>query len=436
MWSIFVSYPYAYIGHTFNGVFIYDITEPEKPKIVEQILLPIYKNDPEFRNIISPDVLRYHPPVLPFDPEEVIYSPVCGIAPANGYLYIASGYSDLSIVCSEEYFHEPESDKGKKCARLNAGSFYDQYTYGTDDGVSVYQFAHTNIHAAIQTCDMIYIAGGMGGILAVSAQTMEECFRAITHGPALDIAIYEDTLYVAEGDAGLSIWKIQNNGFSKIAVFSAEGEFVRQVVISENGKFALLHVGATKLWILNISDVTNPSLVMTEKSSLGLIYDHHISTVGVNGRYYSCFWNASYCKWFDLGGDTPLLMPWVQHRLGFSNGITALENSDLQKFLVVNRGGYAILDCSTSVDFSKIDVINVPGASIAGKPTIYNNILFVSNRVSGQVYFIDIRDISHPRLLRELNFKGYPGLITVLEDRIAIPLDNQGIAICKIHMAD
>ncbi len=432
MWSIMVSYPYAYISHTFNGVYIYDISDPIKPVNIEQLLIPVSINDPECRNIITPDILKYHPPVLPFDPEKILYSPVCGITVTEGFLYIAAAFTDLHVVSSGAYFHEPELNSIKHCARLTGGSFYDSCPHGTTDGVSVYRFAETNIHAAIQTQDMIYIAGGMGGILAVSAQTMQECFHAATDGPALDIARYEETLLVAEGNAGLSIWKINNNTLNKITVFTTEKQSVRQVVVSENGRYALLHVGCMKLYIIDITDPWHPCLKLSESSSIGQIYDHHISTVGVDGRYYSCFWNASYCKWFDLGADEPRLMPWVQHHLGFSNGITASGSLSATDFLLINRGGYAMLDSSTATDFATVGVTQIPGTSISGKPYIWDNILFVSNRVRGQVYIIDISDFSNPRLLRELQFSGYPGLVSAFEGRIAIPLDNQGIAICRI----
>lgn len=79
-WRVKLSFPYAYLYHTHNGVFILDVSDPKQPKELAQIRIPLLPGEKGFRKPKTEDKSGVRPVVIPFDPEKVCYSPVCGLS--------------------------------------------------------------------------------------------------------------------------------------------------------------------------------------------------------------------------------------------------------------------------------------------------------------------------------------------------------------------
>ena len=78
-WRVKLALPYAYLYHTYNGVFILDVSDPTQPKELTQIRIPRYPGENGYQKLKMEDKSGTRPKVLPFDPEKVCYSPVCGL---------------------------------------------------------------------------------------------------------------------------------------------------------------------------------------------------------------------------------------------------------------------------------------------------------------------------------------------------------------------
>jgi len=75
-WRVKVAYPCAYLCHTYNGVFVFDVSDPCAPQEVAQIRVPLYPGDPCYRELGMASKNGVRPPILPFDPKEILYGPL------------------------------------------------------------------------------------------------------------------------------------------------------------------------------------------------------------------------------------------------------------------------------------------------------------------------------------------------------------------------
>ncbi|MFW9847277.1 MAG: hypothetical protein ACFFD6_11040, partial [Candidatus Thorarchaeota archaeon] len=64
-----------------------------------------------------------------------------------------------------------------------------------------------------------------------------------------------------------------------------------------------------------------------------------------------------------------------------------------------------------------------------GKPCIFGDRLYVSNRPQGRVSVVDISDLEAPKLVDSLELEGNPGRIIVHGDIALIPAGYQGLLV-------
>jgi hypothetical protein len=124
-WRVKLSFPYAYLYHTHNGVFILDVSDPKQPKELAQIRIPRFPGEKGYRKLLTSDKSGTRPVAIPFDPEQVCYSPVCGLETVDGTMYFTGMFTDLHIFKNDDLVraitHESD-DAGKLKV---SGDFHD-----------------------------------------------------------------------------------------------------------------------------------------------------------------------------------------------------------------------------------------------------------------------------------------------------------------------
>ncbi|MDF2722998.1 MAG: repeat-containing protein [Paenibacillus sp.] len=447
MWSVQVAGRYAYLAHTFNGVFVIDVGNPERPEFVAHINFPIYPGDSNYRNVMSTlgrGKAGVNTVMLPFDPEQVIHSPVGGLAVGTDYIYAAGGYTDLHAVyapglaspvrqadqrgsattedgCGRSAHSSHENQPNKHAVTLNPFDIPGLQTYRPEG----------QVYAVAQAGRIVYAACGAAGIHVVDLEERPQCLAVYaTNGFATDIKQFGNLLFVAEGIGGLSIWNAARDRLQLISRYAAGKQSVRQVMLSDDGRYAVLHVGGLSIQIVHVADVTEPRLALTESFPPGLIYGRQICSGLAEGRYAGCFWHSKTINWYDLAGEEPIRMPWTQDCLVLSDGLTVTPHGVLATY----KGGYIVFDPRFDGELDDLARYRIPGIKLSGKPTVSGDVLFVANRLYGDVAVLDISAVHEPKLLKTFKLAGNPDLITCSNGRVIIPAGYQGMLVFPLEM--
>ena len=128
--------------------------------------------------------------------------------------------------------------------------------------------------------------------------------------------------------------------------------------------------------------------------------------------------------WLDFGEEDDRAVPveTVEYvsRTNMAGGVVDYRG----KALNMTTSGYILYD--PAEDPSALPALS--GTSgCTGKPTVYGDLLIVTNRVKGKLYFQDISDPSAPRLTAELQLSGNPDIALVAFGSVYVPCGNAGL---------
>ncbi len=395
MWDVIPSGRHAFVADTYNGVFVIDVADVSQPRLVAHCQLPIRpgKNDP---------------------------TPVGGMAIGKGCIYVAGAWSDVHVIRAEGLAQPvvPEPDRAPVIpprGDLPSNALYTVYEAGGQ------------VYAVAPDGQQAWIAAGMAGVQLVAIEPqVKKLAQYRTEGFAMDVKIQGDRLYVAEAMGGLSIWKRGVAGeLTCLGRYRVPGESIKQVVVPSPGKYALLHVGASRLQIVDVSDPSQVRCVLRD-SRLGLFYSLPLVNGLTEGRYACCQWHVTGLYWYDLGGEKPRYTgDNFGGRVSADNGATPLGD----KLLLVYGGKYLLTERSETRSPSELPQYAISGCRLNGKPTLDGQRLYTSSRYTGQVCAVDIGQIDKPRLLSRLELAEHPGVIAVEQGLPLIPGGYQGLVI-------
>jgi hypothetical protein len=404
MWDVMVAGDYAFLGDTYNGAFVVDVSEIEKPRFVGHLQLAPVPG--------TVDGLATG---------ERLPAPVGGIALAKDTLYVAGAWTDLHVVDATGMARAPRDEPapGPKIPPERPSH--------ADPRFRVYRPAG-QVHGVAFLGDTALVAAGAAGLHAVALWPEIERLRVFaTRGFARDVDVHGDRAYVAEASGGLSIWRRDDDaGLRRLGRYRPERGGVAQVVVPPPGRYALLHVGQNELQIVDVSDPREPALVLTERH-LGLFYTFPLTRDLLDDRYAACLWHASGYRWYDLyGGPKPVYSgDHFAMRANAADGMGVLGD----RALLVWRGKYALVARDERRPPEELAFHGVRGHRLSGKPTIDGTTLYLSNRVRGTIKAVDISRIESPRLLADIQLDEHPGPVVVHNGVPVIPAGYQGLLV-------
>lgn len=396
MWDVEVRGRYAYVGDTYNGFFVLDVSKPGQPEALALHRLPVRASDG------LPD-------------------PVGGFAVGDGVVYLAGIFSDLHVVEAAGLTAppDPERDHPPAIPPLHED---------TDPRFTIWQNEGQVHGLAIDPSDAtVYLACGMAGIEVLRlGERPERLAKHAVAGIVFDVAVCVGRVFVAEGVGGLAIYEKTENGGLKLIGRHQPGETVKQVVVPEPGKYALLHVGINLLQILDISRPEAPRVVLEDRQ-LGPLYGRQITPGLLEGRYVSCFWQAGGFRWYDLAPEAgPHKLPAeLSGSLGYQNGMAMLEH----RALITYRQGYCLVEPTTTSHVANLSFFTLKGLNLDGKPVVHQGTLYLSERGEGRITAVDIRDPEKPVLRWQMQIDGHPGPVVFWKGRVLIPGGHQGLLI-------
>ena len=404
MWDVVVAGDYAFVGDTHNGVFVVDISDLKNPRFVghRQLASTPRKIDG-------------------IDTGERLPTPVGGIALAKDTLYVAGAWTDLHVVAAKGMARTPERgpDQGPKTTIAREPRSAPRFRAYRPEG---------QVWSVAMSGDMALVAAGAAGLHAVELWPEIKRLRVFpTDGFARDVAVFGDSVYVAEATGGLSIWKRDEEALLKpVGRYRPKRRGVAQVVVPSPGRYALLHVGQNELQIVDVSNPQKPALMLTDKH-LGLFYTFPLVRDLFDNRYACCLWHVTGYRWYDVyGGPKPIYSgDHFAMRANFADGMAVLGS----EALLVFRGKYAKIGRDERRPLEALTAYGVKGHYLTGEPTIDGTTMYLTNRVRGTLQTVDISQLESPRLLSEIQLDEHPGPVVVHNGIPLIPGGYQGLLV-------
>jgi hypothetical protein len=273
------------------------------------------------------------------------------------------------------------------------------------------------VHAVVSDGSQLYAACGTDGVAILEPNLSLKSMHP-TKGTCYDVYLYEGVLYSAEGRAGLAGYDATT--MEELWRYAPEKKVIKQVRLSPKGRFAVLHSGDTEASVVRLEDMTE----VYSRRTNSQMYHHNVSSTLIGGRYL-CFWAQSTNEvWLDFGEEDDRMVPvelteYVS-RTHMAGGVVDYQG----KALNMTSGGYLIY-APTEDPASLTAHSGVSGCT--GKPTVYGDLLIVTNRVKGMLYFLDISDPENPRSKGEIQLFGNPDIVLVAFGKVYIPAGNAGL---------
>lgn len=431
---------YAYLVNTYNGVYIFDVTDLAAPVRLAkaEIVLPLGSSIPALKHSERAIITTW-------DQSVSNRGPVGAILISDGKLYIAGTDSDIHVLENDEliFGHKEESTPGASFDNL-MDSFYDfdnTLTGGSVSSIADGSYVHYKTEGqalgAVTNGNYLYVAAGAEGVLIFDKTTLEKVGTIAPTsisgriGFASGIDAADGKLYVAEDVAGLRVYDISGEKATAPALLwncDTGTNIAREVVLSPGGIFSLVAYSSNGLWVINNE---THKVVKSFKTS-GTMYHHNIGAV-IDDRYVAFFGHSGDEHWLDFGpADARLDVPTevtFSGGMGMTGGVTEIT-VDGTKYALKITGSKGVYTNS----FTSNSGTTVSGISGSGKPTVCGNYLFVAERISSKVYIYDISCLTDANstataavLVGTFLFDGNPDIIHADGSTVYIPLGYQGI---------
>ena len=420
---------YAYFLNTYNGVYVFDVTDPKAPVRLGHIVVTSDR--------LSKQYYSGRVNIFPYDQDVQRQSPIAGIAVENGVLYMASISTDLHIYDGEDlakYLYEPEEKSQTVQIQKDKGTFYNFDSTGID-GFDHYKTLG-QAYTIVEHNGKLYLAAGKQGVLVLD-KDLNLLGSFGTNDLTIDVQICNGTMYCAESGGGLAAYQLSEDGLSATELwrYTTDRGVVRHIRLSPKGNWALIQCGSTYGQIVSTNSPTEAAIEVKANSQM---YHHNILNQMAGGRYLGIYAESGKTWWFDFGAEddyeTPVQIAyWTSNGAaimtgGMTGNVPGYDNHVLCTRNVAsgNTGGYYIYDITAEAPTVVINAKD-PDTSFSGRPTIVGNILIASDRINGLIHIVDISDLANPNVIKTITVSGNPDSALVVGDDILIPMGYQGL---------
>ncbi len=426
-----LSYPYAYLYHTYNGVFVLDVSIRSTPRNWRRSVFRCIRRQgiPEAEHDLKKTAAPADSAVRP---GEEAKQP--GLRPGratDGYLYFTGLFSDLHVFHDETLIKAETGKTSRAGTRLTVeGDFHSPDLATIQKAVSplVTSIQHYRpggqVYAAVEQNGLVYAACGSAGIHVLD-KNLKLKTSYPTRGFAMDLQTAGNRLYVAESAGGLGCYHIDGAKLTPAGTYTAKWP-IKQVRVSPNGRFAVVHAGGSVYEIIDVSDENNLHVARTERGWGGLVYYRQLCNGFVDGKYICGTWCAGRTFMLDLGGSEPNPLPDI---LGIWPDMEAGGYCPCGPYALVTRdGGYSFFKPGYEGKYEDLPVYRIKdGTAVRGKPTCRGSLLILCNRVDGDVALVDAATLTEPKLIGQFNLSGNVDCAFVGEDSVLISAGYQGL---------
>jgi len=398
MWGVKIAGDYAFVHDTHNGLFVVDISDPERPSFVAHRQL-------DYADVRMPKYMGGGP--LP--------GFVGGLALGDGFVYAAGGWTDLHVIAAPGLAascrREPDTPPEIPPFQPKPNPRFGVYRPGGQ------------VRAVALLDNMAVVAAGSDGICVVRLSPEPvELGRYPTRGFAMEVKTLGDLVYVAEEKGGLSIWRHTGGGdLSPEGRYAPRGQIVKDVVVPAPGKYAVLQVDMSTLDVVDVSDPTGPRRVFRDKGH-GFVY--HLGEDLIDRRQVCVLFQLGGLRWYDLYGKAQPGFARLEyaHRLGGAGSVPVGD-----KRLVIYGRGLLLVAPDERRPPSEAGARHIPKHGLTGKPVLDGNKLYLSDRCFGDVHVVDVSDVEKPVLVEHFNVPGNPARLVLHHGALVIPNGYEGL---------
>lgn len=412
IYNLVVQGRYLYLSHTYNGIYIFDISDLYAPIRVCQISIPIYSYDEdEFRTNSNNGKL------WPFNRDYIMPDPILDFCLTDGVIYFAGAYTGTYAVEYAEASQENISGSGSDYSVDN--SSVENYYFYTTGVYSVEINDSIDAHAVLEYENLYYVACGDDGVVVLD-QSLEQVSTIVVPGISKDLNVSQSGLLYVASDEGLYIYDISSGTADLLTYYSCS---ISDLQISEDGSRIIAQ--GDKVYVLEL--VQNGSRYymksLYEESFSGLYYRNVIT--GLVSDCLVAVQSSQDVKWWNLDNDSGEVLEYTATtKLGESQNYAAYGD----RCIAIYRNGYVVFDPTEGeADFSALEVYRID-EDITGKAIVLdNNTLVVSKEYTGEVWIIDISDVTNPALIDKCTTDGSPDIAYGSENCILVPNRHGGL---------
>ena len=269
------------------------------------------------------------------------------------------------------------------------------------------------------------LACAEGGIHLLDKTTLE--LRAVirTADQALDVKLFGNRLFVAEGIRGVEIFALEGFRAKRLGGFAAP-KSINQIALSDRGNYLLCCVGCYALGMYDISNLSAPRLLYTYTVSHGIFYGNNFpSSTLADGTMIAFCHGDGLITTHPEAGDLAFHVVKYTPRSRYTEEGVEIDGNHI---LYTYSHGYVFL----SPAHENLTSLNdLPHRRVeegfTGLLTKNDRFLIATHRPAGRVWVADLSDPQAPRRLAKLDTNASPGKAVFDGDRILIPSGRLGL---------
>lgn len=440
-WTPRLSGNYCFASDTINGLFLLDISDLKKPRILGNLILP--KTDPENLDISVPFKQITDPNIPQGDA-------VSSIAVGDGVLYISGNYTGIYIADFPDEAKLEPRDVGA-LPKLPAKPYA-----GEGDGFFSSGPQLSNPTRAVAMCgDIAYTANVWDGlkIYRLSEGGVTQIGQ-VNIPYAAYVKRSGDRLYVAEGQNGIGVYQIKSpveiEEIGRLDVLEKSLNFVQYLWAFEGTDTIAATCAHTSVHFVSFSDPRTPRILLSDSGGQ-LLYGSYGSQHLAKGRYFGLARHCGGIMVFDLQNNAAKRLWYDTFPLCSQTGGVAAMGDEL---LVMRAGGYAFFNPEQSVATRELQRLKFPGqetlpADVPDDSAISRAMfpkseweglpcydpasgkLAVVNRIFKNLRLYDFSDKSHPKLLKHLPLNSNTYAPVFWKGRVILPGGYSGLLLEK-----
>ena len=243
-----------------------------------------------------------------------------------------------------------------------------------------------------------------------------------TIGFARDVYVSDDFIYIAEDQAGFSIYNKANDSLVTRYYSNIENARLIQAVEAIKQVFVYDHYGSPgNLLVYDITDPVNP-IIMPPVTNIGGVVEALICDIQPDSSV-DVFWTFE--NKYRYGNYNNL---WVgcHATYDFPNAVWGFDIVDTLLFVTGEQIGLYITNLNNGNIISKV---NTPGRAVDVK--VYGDYAYIADKECG-ISVIDISDITQPELVYSYDTSGYAQRIDVEGDYLVVASGGGGVYLFDI----
>ena len=272
---------------------------------------------------------------------------------------------------------------------------------------------------------LLALACAESGVHLLDKATLEKRAVIPTADQALDVKLYGNRLFVAEGIRGIEIFELEGFSAKRLGGFAAQ-KSINQIALSDSGSYLLCSTGCYGLGMYDISDLSSPKQLYTYTVAHGIFYGHNFTSRNLEDGTM-----VTFCHGDGLITTNPDRGDFAFHIVKYTPRSRYTEEgieTDGEKILYTYSNSYVFIspEHENLTNLNDLPLYRVE-EGFTGLLTMNDNLLIAAHRPAGRIWIADISDQQAPKLLARLDTNASPGKAVLDGDRILIPSGRLGL---------